>query len=80
MSWKTLDLHEDKRFIIEVERKYPEEWHRGKKCPSEGMDNNQVERLFKRWRTQGERRYGIGGVGGWQRDIGWREDRGRWLV
>lgn len=64
MPRKKLDLHEDVTFISDDERKYPEERHRGKKCPSEGMDNNQVERSFKRWRTQGERRYGMGEWGG----------------
>lgn len=73
------DFHEDMRCLDGEERKYPEEWHRGKTWHSEGTDNNQVERIFKRWRTQEERQYGIGGVGGW-RDTGWREDRGLWLV
>lgn len=64
MSWKRFDFHEDMRSIGEDEGKYPEDWHRGKRCHSEGTDNNQVERIFKRWRTWEERRYGIGGVGG----------------
>lgn len=65
MPWKRVDLHEDIVFIGEDKRKYPEEWHRGKKCPSEGMDNKKVERIFKRWRTRGEAVRDRRSVGGW---------------
>lgn len=60
------------------ERKYPKEQHRGKLQHSRESDNNQMERIFKRWTTREERQYGIE-VGGW-RDIRWREDHGLWLV
>ncbi|KAK5869715.1 hypothetical protein PBY51_024413 [Eleginops maclovinus] len=33
--------------ISEEKRIYPEEWHRGKMCHSEGTDNIQVEWIFK---------------------------------
>lgn len=78
MVWKILIFMKTTPFR-EEERKYPEEWHRGKMWHSRETDNNQMERIFKRWTTQEERQYGIGEVGGW-RDIRWREDRGLWLV
>lgn len=49
---KALFFHEDMTCIEDEQRKYPQEWHRGKTWHSKGTDNHQIERIFKRWRTQ----------------------------
>lgn len=50
--------------IVTSRGKYPEERQGGKMWHSEGMDNNQVERIFKKMEETGERRCGLRGEEG----------------
>lgn len=64
---KNLDFHGDMSYLKDEERKYPKDQYQWKMTHSEESDDNQMERIIKRWRTREKRRYGIGDAGG-----GWR--------
>lgn len=61
---KNLDFHGDMSYLKDEERKYPKDQYQWKMTHSEESDDNQMERIIKRWRTREKRRYGIGDAGG----------------